>query len=373
MTGRTDLEWLDHAAKLGRRGRGRVHPNPEVGCVLVADGTRIAEAYHENFGGPHAEVLALRRAKDQARGSTAYVSLEPCGHHGKTPPCTDALISAGVGRVVYGAADPTPEAGGGHSALRSGGIEVEGPLFEKDRARLENPSFTHWSEQGTPWVQVKLAMSVDGRISAAQGARTAISGDIAVRWVHTLRASSDAILVGRTTAHVDNPQLNVREGIECVRPPLRVVLDTHAHLSPSAAMLNQNGGAVHVFVGPDADPHLVRGLEGAGAFIHHVEYASQGRPGVDLAAVLSELSVLGVRSVLCEGGGVLASALISDNLAQRAHLVISPMSLGPSGVPAFTDDIAFDTDSWRAFDALRGSDTDRTLGRDALVSFRREY
>jgi diaminohydroxyphosphoribosylaminopyrimidine deaminase/5-amino-6-(5-phosphoribosylamino)uracil reductase len=306
-----------------------------VGCVLVRDGAILAEAHHQEFGGPHAEVLALQAAGD-ARGATAYVSLEPCRHPGKTPPCTDALVRAGVTRVVFGAKDPTPEAGGGAEALRLAGTEVVGPLFDPERARLENPAFHHVALHGTPWVALKLATSLDGRIAASPGVRTRLTGPEADREVHRLRAGCDAILVGGGTARVDDPRLTVREDVPVRRAPSRLVLDSEARLPPEAALFRDLASAtVEIFVGEGAPADSVGRLEDAGARVHVVPYAPTG-PGLDLGAVLGEIWGSGYRSVLCEGGAALGSSLLVAGRLARIYLFVTPHVLGERGQPAFT-------------------------------------
>lgn len=365
-----DTHWLERATSLGRLGAGGVRPNPLVGCVVVRDGTVVGEGYHAEYGGPHAEVVALEAAGSEAEGATVFVSLEPCAHHGKTPPCADALVEAGVRRVVFGARDPTSAAAGGAAVLRAAGVEVEGPCYDLDRSRLENPDFFHWSEEGLPWIQVKLATSLDGKISAAPGARTAITGSEAWEWVHRLRASVDAVMVGRATALVDDPLLTVRHGAPPVRPPIRVVVDTRASLPTTAAMLHDGVAPVLVVVGETADQARVAALVETGADVVAVP-EQDGH--VDLVEARQALGERGVRSVLCEGGGELASALIGQNLVERIHLVVAPTTLGSAGVPAFTEEADLDSAAWRPFDALRGSEGHVGLGRDALLSFRREY
>lgn len=365
-----DTQWLERATSIARRGSGGVRPNPLVGCVLVRDGEVVAEGYHSAYGGPHAEVVALTAAGPDAQGATAFVSLEPCAHDGKTPPCADALVRAGVRRVVFGAADPTDSASGGAEVLRAAGVEVKGPCYDVDRSRLENPAFFHWADKATPWIQVKLATSLDGKIAAAPGARTAISGAEATEWVHRLRASVDAVMVGRATAVVDDPLLTVRHGAAPVRPPIRVVVDTHASLPPTAAMLSDGGGPVLVIVGQGADQDPVHALEEAGA---EVEPVPERDGHVDLVEARRALGERGVQSVLCEGGGELASALIGSRLVERIHLIVAPTTLGPTGVAGFTEDASLDSAAWRPFDALRASGGQSGLGRDALLSFRREY
>jgi len=356
---------LDRAVGLGRAGWGRVHPNPMVGCVLARDGTVVGEGWHEHFGGPHAEVAALRSAGDEAAGATAFVSLEPCGHHGKTPPCTEALVRAGVARVVFAAADPGAEASGGSKTLRRGGIEVIGPVWDRDTSRAENPSFYHASERESPWIAVKLAQSRDGMIAAGPGRRTQLTSAKARHWVHELRAGFDAILVGSETARVDDPRLSVREGVSARVAPTRVVFDTDASLSPSAAMLSEPGGPVFVVTGQEANEERTRALESAGARILAV---ASGSGGIEVSGALSALWELGVRSILCEGGGVLASGLIGGGWVERLYLLTAPLELGPKGVPVFGPTVG--EAAWREW---RPFGEPRWLGPDRLGVFRRRY
>lgn len=330
-----DRRHLERAVELGRRGWGGVHPNPLVGCVLVKDGGVVAEAWHEEFGGPHAESRALERAGEEARGATAYVSLEPCRHEGKTPACTKALIRSGIARVVFGAADPGAESGGGGRELAEAGVEVVGPLFDEERAWSENPAFFEWHVDGRPHVAVKLALSLDGSIAASEGERTLLTGDEARREVHRLRAGFDGVMVGSRTARVDDPLLTVRD-VPLVRPhPIRIVLDTAATLPSDAAVFRDVDAApVWIFCSEAAPEQEMERLEGAGARVHPVPLA-HAPPGLSLAAVLERCGAMGVRSVLCEGGGVLASRLIGSGVARRLYALIAPRILGDAGVPAF--------------------------------------
>ncbi len=355
---------MERAVELGRSGWGAVHPNPMVGCVIAREGHVIAEGRHEAFGGPHAEVVALERAGAEARGATAYVSLEPCNHHGKTPPCAAALVEAGVRRVVFAAPDPGHESGGGAGTLRSAGLIVDGPLWDLDRARAENPAFYHRAERATPWVALKLAQSIDGRIASAPGERTRITGREADRWTHQLRSGFDAILIGSTTASVDDPHLNLRHGVEG-RMPARVVMDSAARLSEGAALLSEPGGQVLVLVAPDAPGSRVARLERAGARVIPVP---RGPHGLDEGAALAALGVEGLGSILCEGGGSLGSSLLLAGVVERLYLLTAAVGLGPGGVPAFASDLP-DTvwSDWRP----HGPPT--WLGGDRLSVYRRAY
>jgi diaminohydroxyphosphoribosylaminopyrimidine deaminase/5-amino-6-(5-phosphoribosylamino)uracil reductase len=330
-----DREHLEAAVALARRGWGRVHPNPMVGCVVVREGRVVGAGWHEEYGAPHAEVHALESAGAEARGATAYVSLEPCRHEGKTPACTTALVRAGIRRVVYGASDPTPDAGGGAEALREAGIEVVGPLLDTPTARGENPAFFHTAVTSRTFVALKLAVSLDGRITARPGERTDLTGPAARRRVHELRAGFDGILVGSGTTLVDDPRLTVREPVPVRRQPARVVLDSHARLSPEAAIFRDVRTApVVVFTRTDAPEDALERLEDAGARVHPVRGAAEG-PGLDLAAVLRVCHETGLSALLCEGGGDLARSLLAADRVERLHLFVAPRLLGEGGVPAF--------------------------------------
>lgn len=330
-----DRSWLQRAVELGRRGWGRVHPNPCVGCVVVREGQVVGQGWHREFGGPHAEVHALEQAGADARGATLFVSLEPCRHEGKTPACTAAIVGAGVGRVVFGAPDPTAEAGGGARALQEAGVQVVGPLLTPAEARAENPAFFHRARTGGVYVALKLALSLDGRIAASPGARTTLTGPEARVRVHGLRAGFDGIVVGSGTARVDDPLLTVREDVPMRKPPVRIVLDSALALPPDAAIFRDVDTApVVVFTGPGAADGDIERLEAAGASVHRVPAAPSG-PGLDLERVLRACRDTGLLSLLCEGGGRLAGSLLDADLVERMHLFHAPVLLGECGVPGF--------------------------------------
>jgi diaminohydroxyphosphoribosylaminopyrimidine deaminase/5-amino-6-(5-phosphoribosylamino)uracil reductase len=354
---------LERARTLARRGWGMVHPNPLVGCVLVKEGNVVGEGHHEVFGGPHAEIVALEAARSQASGATAFVSLEPCDHHGQTPPCSQALIQAGVARVVFGASDPTKEAAGGARTLREAGIEVVGPVWTADEGRRENPAFFHTARHRSPYVAIKLAMSLDARIAAARGQTTSITGSEVRREVHELRRGYDAILVGGETARIDEPRLTVRDAPPGVRPPRRMVLDSTARLDAGSALFQEKDAPLHVFTRRDLPEADLARLEGAGA---HVHPTPTGSGGLDLTGVLDVCWEMGVHSLLCEGGGRLATSLLSAGLAQRLYLFIAPCTLGDEGVPAFPGDAQ--ALHWGEF---RPGESPRKLGRDSLLVYDR--
>jgi diaminohydroxyphosphoribosylaminopyrimidine deaminase/5-amino-6-(5-phosphoribosylamino)uracil reductase len=360
-----DLAWLERAIGLGRRGWGRVHPNPMVGCVLVRDGRVLAEGWHREFGGPHAEVEALERVGADPAGATAYVSLEPCRHEGKTPACTAALARAGVVRVVYAFADPGAASGGGGGELRKAGVEVDGPVWPAGAASRENPVFFHAARFAAPYVALKLAVSLDGGIAEAPGRRTTLTGPEALSAAHRLRAGFDAVLVGSETVRVDDPLLTVRMGGVTPRvPPARMVLDSRASLPAASALFAEQQGRVLVFARDDAEEAELERLERAGAEVHPVPGT---RGGLDLDAVLQRAAARGIRSILCEGGGRLASSLIAQAIVQRLYLFTAPRVLGRNAVPAFPG--PFPPGAWPgwrpAFDPER-------YGADVLTVYDRE-
>ena len=359
-----DPAHLERARVLARSGWGRVQPNPLVGCVLVRDGEVVGEGHHREFGGPHAEVVALEAARSRARGATAYVTLEPCDHQGKTPPCTEALIQAGVRRVVFGAEDPGAVSGGGASTLRSAGIEVVGPAWDDATARSENPAFFHAARHASPWVAVKLAQTLDGFIAEAPGRRTRITGPEAEARTHHLRTGFDALLVGAGTRRADDPLLTVRHAPPGRIPPARMVLDPRAEMPSEAAVLRDAGRIpVHVFARRDAREADLERLEAAGARVHPVAF---DRRGLSLEAVLSVAWGMGIRSVLCEGGARLASALLRDGTARRLYLWIAPSTLAEPGVVAFP---GVGPEVWRR---LRPVFAPERHGRDTLLVLDRE-
>jgi len=360
-----DIRWMKRAVELGRRGRGRVHPNPAVGCVVVHDGEVVGEGWHEEFGGPHAEVVALSEAGARAHGATAYVSLEPCRHEGKTPACTAALARAEIARLVFGAPDPSPGAGGGSDELETAGVEVVGPLLPPAAARRENPAFFHRVRAGGPWLQLKLAVSLDARIAARPGERTTLTGTEARHEVHALRASVDAVLVGSGTVQADDPLLTVREDVPMRRAPARLVLDSTLRIDPTAALFRDlERVPLVVFTRDDASELGMETLEEAGATVHPVSGASTGR-GLDLDRVLEICRTTGYESILCEGGGRLARALIEGDRVERMTLHVAPVLLGEDGVPAFPGPAPDEAPVWRPVAEPR------RLGRDIELVYER--
>lgn len=331
---------------------------------MERDGQIIAEGWHEEVGQAHAEVNALRLAGERARGSTAFVSLEPCNHFGRTPPCASALLEAGVTRVVYGAADPGKASSGGGQALREAGVEVVGPVLDLAQARKENRAFFHNQEKGSTYVALKLAQTLNGRIAEAPGLRTAITGPQARFETHRLRAGFDGVLVGSGTVEVDDPILTVREDVPMRAQPTRVILDTDAKLSPKAKLFQDIASApLVVFTGQDASEEAIRALEGAGATVHPVPRAG---PGVSLDAVLERCWEMEIRSLFCEGGGQVASEMMMRGIAQRLYLFVAPFMLGNKGVSAFSEQV--EKKVWAHW---RPAEDPRLFGRDSLLVFDR--
>lgn len=348
----TDPELMRRALRLAARGWGRVHPNPMVGALVVREGVVVGEGWHQEYGGPHAEVHALRAAGDAARGATLYVTLEPCNHHGKTPPCTDAVLAAGVRRVVIGALDPNATAQGGAARLREAGVEVEAGVLAAACESL-NAAFFHWHRTARPFVALKLALTLDGAIAGAGPGRTLITGETAREEANRLRAGYDAVLVGANTALLDDPLLTVR-GHPVRVPPLRVVLDSRARLSPDARLLRTATEApVLVLSAADAPAGRVAALAAAGA---QTAIVPRDAGGLDAAAALQALRQRGVRSVFVEGGAAVARALLGAALVQRLYLFLAPRLFGPGAVRVFADWPQATPSDWRPVHEARFGD-----------------
>jgi diaminohydroxyphosphoribosylaminopyrimidine deaminase / 5-amino-6-(5-phosphoribosylamino)uracil reductase len=318
---------MRRAIELAWRGWGRVGANPLVGAVIVRDGAVVAEAHHAEFGGAHAETAALVQAGKAAHGATLVVTLEPCAHHGKTPPCADAIVKAGIRHVVFGARDPNTVAAGGAQVLARAGVVTEGGTLAA-AVRAQNALFFHRHECAErPFVAVKLAVSVDGRIADAAGRSKWVSGAMAREYVQWLRAGFEAIAVGAGTARTDDPSLTVRGPVQPAAPPRRVVFDERGEL-PADRRLFATAREVPttVVTGPAAVEATQARLGGRGVTV-------LGAAGA--AAALTALRRQGVASVLVEGGGLLAARLLNEGLVDRLYLIQAPVFLGSGGVPAF--------------------------------------
>ncbi|MDY7116787.1 bifunctional diaminohydroxyphosphoribosylaminopyrimidine deaminase/5-amino-6-(5-phosphoribosylamino)uracil reductase RibD [Halomonas sp. SSL-5] len=333
--------WMARALELARRGLYTTHPNPRVGCVLVKDGRVVGEGYHARAGEPHAEVHALNAAGEAARGATAYVTLEPCSHQGRTGPCAQALIEAGVARVVVAMEDPNPAvAGRGIAMLREAGIEVTVGIAE-DEARALNAGFVRRMDHGRPFVRLKMAMSLDGRTAMRSGESQWITGPEARRQVQRLRARSSAVLTGVESVIFDNSRLTVRadqlglpeaEAI-AARQPLRVIVDSRLRLPEAAACLTEPGRTLVVTV-EGVEPERIERLTRAGAEVLTLPAGAEGR--VDLDALLRHLAeVEQANEVLLETGATLAGAMLDAGLVDEMQLFVAPTLLGGDARPLF--------------------------------------
>src|SRR6184192_3319525 len=300
---------MQRALDLARRGWGRVAPNPLVGAVVLAGDGTVGEGYHAEYGGPHAEVVALEAAGARARGATLVVSLEPCAHHGKTPPCTEAILAAGVARVVAAVSDPDPQARGGAGVLRAKGVVVTVGLLAEAAAALNAPFLFAHAQAERPFVALKLATSIDGRIADAHGSARWVSGEAEREYVHWLRAGFDAIAVGGTTALRDDPQLTVRGLVTPRRPAIRVVFDRRAMLNLGVRLVSTAREVpTWVMSSLDAPSSSVTQLERSGVRVFRPTTLRDG---------LRMLREAAVESLLCEGGGALGARLLADGLVDR--------------------------------------------------------
>jgi len=326
-----DLRYMRLALSLGRRGQGNTWPNPAVGCVVVQGNRIVGRGWTQPGGRPHAEPQALAQAGALANGATAYVTLEPCAHHGATPPCAEALIAAGVARVVSPLADNDPRVSGqGFAMLRAAGITVDTGLLA-DEAAHDHAGFFLRNDDGRPWLTLKLASSFDGRIATASGESQWITAPPARHLVQAQRACHDAVMVGAGTARADDPSLTVRD-FTPARQPVRVVISRHLDL-PLMGNLARTAQEIPVWIchGPNPDPVLRSAWEGLGATL--LECRLQGRQ-IDPASVLETLGKQGLTRVFCEGGGMLAASLLSANLVDELVGFTAGLALGAEGRPA---------------------------------------
>ncbi len=327
-----DEHWMDLALSHARSGRPS--PNPHVGAVVVHDGHLIASGHHEQRGAEHAEVAALRAAGQAARGSTLYVTLEPCNHHGQTPPCTEAIINAGVTRVVIAYRDPNPHVEGkGVERLRASGVEVTLGIREGQGQAL----VAAWTKQvttGFPYVSLKLALSLDGRIATRSGASKWVTGPDARAKVHLLRARNDAVAVGIGTVLADDPWLTVREtpGTN----PTRIVFDTHLRLTATTRIVkNAHEAPTWVLCGDGASVTAERELSAMGVVVIRTPHSTEGR--LDVRPALRMLAQRGIVSLMVEGGAELAGSFLAARLADELHCFVAPLLLGPRGRPGAAD------------------------------------
>jgi diaminohydroxyphosphoribosylaminopyrimidine deaminase/5-amino-6-(5-phosphoribosylamino)uracil reductase len=323
---------MARALQLARRGLYTTDPNPRVGCVLVQDGTVVGEGWHERAGEPHAEIHALAQAGTAARGATAYVTLEPCCHHGRTPPCSRALIEAGVARVVAAMQDPNPRvAGMGLAALAQAGIAVQDGVLAPAAERL-NRGFVRRMRTGLPWVRIKLAMSLDGRTALASGESRWITGEAARADVQHLRARSSAILTGIGTVLADDPSLNVRLAAGAARQPLRVVLDSKLQMPPTARLLSLPGKTV--VLAAEGDARRIDALTGESTSVVLLPMRADRR--VSLGAVMRFLGEQECNEVHVEAGPTLCGALLQEGLVDELVIYLAPHLLGDTARGLFT-------------------------------------
>lgn len=322
----SDQAFMARAIQLAHKGLYTTHPNPRVGCVIVQSGELVGDGFHALAGQGHAEVLALQQAGDRARGATVYVTLEPCSHHGRTPPCADALIKAGVSRVVVAMQDPNPRvAGEGIRRLREAGIQVDVGVLEQS-ARALNPGFIKRMETGLPWLRVKLAMSLDGRTAMASGESAWITGPEARADVQKLRARASAVLSGSETVLQDNPSLNLRLtaaelGIETEpRQPMRVILDTSLRVPRDARLFSLPGEVVVITSSTVPDDYPARVVQLG---------SREGR--VNLTAALQWLAQQEINEVHVEAGATLSGALMAEGLVDELVVYMAPHLMGDTG------------------------------------------
>ncbi|MCC6767221.1 MAG: bifunctional diaminohydroxyphosphoribosylaminopyrimidine deaminase/5-amino-6-(5-phosphoribosylamino)uracil reductase RibD [Deltaproteobacteria bacterium] len=320
---------MRRAVALAERALGRTSPNPAVGALVVKAGRVVGEGWTRPVGGPHAEVVALRRAGARARGATLYVTLEPCAHFGRTPPCADAIVAAGVARVVVAVGDPNPRVRGrGLRILARAGVAVTTGVLAEEAGAV-SAWFRHFVVRRRPFVILKLAASLDGRIATAAGASRWITGAAARRWVHTLRNRVDAVMVGSETVRADDPSLTCR--VRGGRDPVRIVIDGRLQTPLAAAVVRQRSAAATIVATTAAAPvGRRRALADAGVEVIVVP-AKGGK--VDLGTLLRGLAARGIVSVLVEGGGDLAAAMVRARLVDRLAVITAPVLLGGDGRP----------------------------------------
>lgn len=357
-----DRAYMAMALELAAQGAGHVSPNPMVGAVVVKEGRVVGQGFHQAVGGPHAEVHALDAAGADAAGGTLYVTLEPCNHHGRTPPCTEKVIAAGIKRVVSAMADPNPDVqGGGHAYLASHGIEVTCGVLEPAARRL-NESFIKFIRTKRPFVVLKMAATLDGRIATRTGDARWVTGEAARALVHRMRHAVDAIMVGVGTVKADDPQLTARLEDGPGRDPIRLVLDTRLSMPKRARMLTQPSTApTYVVCGAESSDVDRRRLTAAGARLLEAPL-KKGR--IELAALMPVLGKMGVTSLLIEGGASVAASALAADIVDKVVLFYAPKILGgDDGIP-----MCRGAGPIRMAEALAISDmTVEMVGNDILV------
>ncbi len=345
------------ALDLAKKGKGTTSPNPMVGAVVVKGNRIVGRGYHKKAGSPHAEVVAIKDAGGNCRNATLYITLEPCVHYGRTPPCVPLILKAGIKRVVIAMEDPNPLVKGkGIAALKEGGIEVEVGIREEEARKL-NEFYLKYITTKLPFVIVKWAMSLDGKIATSKGESRWISGEESLRFVHLLRSEVDAILVGIRTVLIDNPRLTVR-GLKAKRQPLRIVIDPLLEIPPSARCLTEEGGESMVVTSHLSPSQKREELKKKG-----VEVIICGEERVDLPSLLKKLGEKEITSLLVEGGGGIIASFLENKLVDKIYAIISPLLIGGKEAPTPFEGKGFSS----LKDALHLKNfTCRRLGRDYL-------
>ncbi|MCI0372524.1 MAG: bifunctional diaminohydroxyphosphoribosylaminopyrimidine deaminase/5-amino-6-(5-phosphoribosylamino)uracil reductase RibD [candidate division NC10 bacterium] len=358
----SDRAFMVRALELALAGRGRVSPNPMVGAVLVKDGRILGEGFHARAGAPHAEVVALEAAGEAARGATLYVTLEPCCHQGRTPPCGPRIVASGVRRVVAATLDPNPQVGGrGLTLLREAGLRADVGLLEAEAVRLNEVFFTYMTS-GRPFVTLKAAISLDGKIATVTGESRWITGEEARRRVHEMRNEVDAVLVGIGTILRDDPLLTTRLGVPGQRDPVRVIVDNLARLPAKARVINSASAApTLVAVGPKAPAYKVERLREAGATVLVLEQSARR---ISLAALMQALVAREITSVLIEGGAEIHASALSEGIVDKVAFFLAPLLIGGKTAPSALGGPGIE----KLADAVRLRDVRfAPLGEDLLV------
>lgn len=363
-----DLRYMQLALTLGRRGQGRTWPNPAVGAVVVKDGVILGRGWTQPGGRPHAEPVALAQAGEAARGATLYVTLEPCSHFGKSPPCADAIVAAGIARVVAAIEDPNPDvAGQGHARLRAAGIKVDVGLCADEAARDHAGHFRRIRDR-RPHVVLKLAVSPDGKIAAAGHKPVAVTGERVRSRVHLLRAQCDAILVGIGTVIADDPELTCRLPGMMKRSPVRVVLDRALRISGNSKLVHSARTVpLWVMTSDIAEAPAAMALGAAGAQVLRAPAVTSPLPGLDLSAVLHSLAEKGITKLLVEGGAKIASSFVRAGLVDEVWLFQGPNEIGEGGVNAL-DALPLSAITGSPEFKVRASES---FGNDALTIYER--
>ena len=358
-----DFKYMRQALREAKKGLGRTSPNPCVGAVIVKNNNIIGQGYHKKAGTPHAEIHALRNVGKFADGGTMYVTLEPCSHTGKTPPCCKAVAAAGIKKVVIGMLDPNPLVNGnGIKYLRGAGIEVSHGLLESECRELNNAFLTYIST-GKPWVVMKAGLSLDGKITFRKNYGDAITGTESLRQVHRLRDASDAILAGIGTVSIDNPSLTARLAKGKGHDPIRIILDTSLRISEHARVVRQiSSSPTWIFCSKSVDDKKALRLERTGIIIHSVETTVDGR--LNLQQVLNVLGSQQITSLLVEGGAIVHGAFLNDRLVNRACLFYAPVFAGDNGISVISNHIA-DGDGKQAI--RLANITHRKFGEDVMI------